>query len=95
MCKLNASKLEKMKLGELKNRYFSIYETFFENSADLEQEELNELLSKMNEKIDEIQFDTKRYKSDILINKVIYFDQHEKSSSFGKLSFYSDKNSVL
>ena len=49
----------------------------------------------MNEKIGAIQSETKRYKSDILMNEAIYFDQHEKSSSFGKFSFYSDKNSVL
>jgi hypothetical protein len=29
------------------------------------------------------------------MNEAIYFDQHEISSSFAKLSFYSDKISVL
>ena len=38
---------------------------------------------------------TKKYKSDILMNEAIYFDPHEKSSSFGILSFYSDKNNLL
>ena len=49
----------------------------------------------MYEKIGEIQNETTRYKSDILMNEAIYFDQHEKSSSFGKISFYSDKNNFL
>ena len=87
MCKLNARKLEKMNLEELKTDTLPSLKQSL-RIPDLRQDELNELLSKMNEKISEIQFDTKRYKSDILMNEAIYFDQHEKSSSFGKLSFY-------
>ena len=93
-CKLNALKLEKMNLEELTTDILPSMKQSL-RIADLKQEELNELLEKMNEKIGAIQSETKKYKSDILMNEAIYFDQHEKSSSFGILSLNSDEKIFL
>ena len=64
-------------------------------SINLKQEDLNDLLSKMNEIIKQVQIEIKKYKCELLMNEGIYFEKDEKDSSFGQISTYSCKFNLL
>ena len=89
MCKSNLSKIEKMNIEKLNSDDLRIL------LSDLKKNEKNDLLLKMNEKIGEVGDKDKKYKNALLMNEVIYFEKYEKSSSFGKLSFYSYEKKIV
>jgi WD40 repeat protein len=62
---------------------------------DINEADLKSLLANINERIKQFQNETKKYKSNLLMNEGIYFEKHEKSISFGKLHFYSEEYKML
>ena len=99
ICKSNSSKIKKINLERLKqdHNYLSskIEEFYSSGISRSKKKEQNDLLSQINKKIVEIQIETKKYKRDSLMNEVIYFEKYENSSSFGKISFFSNKSNAL
>ena len=93
-CTKNASKIAKINLEQFKSNELATWKHSF-RMPDLKQEELNDLLAKMKEKLNEIENETKKYKDDLLMNEAIFFDKYEKSSSFGSISFYPNNLNVL
>ena len=93
-CSKNASKSAKINLEQFKSNELATWKHSF-RMPDLKQEELNDLLGKMKEKLNEIENETKKYKDDLLMNEAIFFDKYEKSSSFGSISFYPNNLNVL
>ena len=110
ICISNAEKLEKVNLNQLlfvpksingdskpiQNQlddFESLAKSF--RTADLKKNEQINILSNMNEKIRLVKNETKNFTNNLLINEAIYFEKYEKSVSFGKLSFYSNKTNVL
>ena len=83
-CKLNAQKLEKINLNELKNDTLPYCKQKF-RIPELKQDELNDLLSKMHKNIDYIQFYIKKFKKELLLNESIKFEKFENENLFGKL----------
>ena len=90
ICMANVSKLQKMNLDEFKTDNLPLWEHSL-RKPDINEDNLYDLLEKMNDKIGEIQNEIQKFKSDLLINEAIDFEEYEKSSLFGTLSFYSSK----
>ena len=69
------------------------------NSSKIEKMNIEKANLKQNEKNDllirEVRDKDKKYKNALLMNEVIYFEKYEKSSSFGKLSFYSYEKKIV
>ena len=93
-CKLNALQLEKVSFRQLKSNILPLWKNSL-RKRDLNQEELNDILLRINDNIGLVKNLIKKHKSDLLMNKAIYFDKKEKSSLFGKLYVYSGKTHVL
>ena len=89
-CKLNARTFEKFRFEKLKSNSLASWKHSL-RSPDLKEQELNDLLAKINEKKMLVQNTTKKLKSDLLMNEGIHFEKHEKSSTFGRILFYSNK----
>jgi WD40 repeat protein len=89
-CLQNKSNLVKMNLKQLSDDLKYSLKT-----CELKEDILNDFLFKINEKIKVFQNETEMYKKDLLMKEAIYFDQHPKSSTFGTISFYSNKSNVL
>ena len=83
-CKLNAAKLDKMNLNELKNENLPSWKHKF-RMPEINQNELNDLLNKMNEALKVVTNENKNFKNELLLNKSFQFDRKEKSSLFGEL----------
>ena len=83
-CKLNTKNVEKIKLDELKNEIIPTFQLKFRIS-DINIDELNSILSKMNSHIQNIQIETKKLRKNLLIDECIHFKTHEEKSSFGRL----------
>ena len=92
--KLNAFKVEKVSLKQEISQDLACFNHSL-RKIDSKQQELNDLLVKMNEKIAEIQTKTKNYKNDLTMNQVIYFDNYDGKNLFGNISFYSSKSSLI
>ena len=92
-CKSNASKLQKINLCQLKSNDFPSWIYTF-RVPQLKKEELNDLLAKLNEKKVQLQNEMKKYKSDLLMNESINYDQYD-DNLFGDLSFNSCKSNLL
>jgi WD40 repeat protein len=83
-CKSNSKNRQKINLNELKDEELATFKHKL-RILEINQNELNDLLSKMNEHVKIIQNETKKYKNDLLMNESIVFKKHEKSSLFGEL----------
>ena len=89
-CKASKLKLQKTNLDDLIRDTLPALRVKFRNpSAD--QNELNDLLSKMNQNIENIESYLREYQSDSLQNEIIEFEKYEKISLFGKLIIKSDE----
>ena len=98
-CKLNAQKIEKINMDEFKNDYLPSFKQKF-RVPNTNETELNDLLLKMNENIDRLEFFIKDLKKEFLLNESIEFEKYEKSSLFGELitkydEFYVSKSNVI
>jgi WD40 repeat protein len=89
-CKSNLAKLEKVSLKQLISHDLEHWKHSLRITY-LEQNELKDILSKLKDKIKQVQNETKNYTNDLLMNETIHFEKYKKSSSFGKLSFYTNK----
>ena len=65
-CQLNVSKLEKINFEKIKSTDLPLWNHTFRKPG-LKQEELNELLVKMNETLSFVQNETTKYKKDLLM----------------------------
>ena len=83
-CKLNAKKIEKINLDELKQDTLPSFKQKF-RSPVINHNQLNDLLSKMNQNIEDIEYYVKKFELDLLLNESIKFEKYEKSSTFGRL----------
>ena len=62
---------------------------------DINEVHRKSLLTNINKRIKEVQNEIKTFKSNLLMNEGICFVNHEKSSSFGKLYFYSEEYKIF
>jgi WD40 repeat protein len=74
----------------LKNHKFPSWKEKFRVPL-INQDEVNDLLSKLNENIKNIEFHLGKIKKDLLLNETIQFKQLEKSSLFGHLKIRTNK----
>jgi WD40 repeat protein len=82
-CKLNITKLDKINLDELKNRQMPKWVHKL-RTPDIEQQEITEVLTKLNTNILELPIKILKYQSDLILNKSLGF-QSIDGKSFGKL----------
>ena len=88
-CKINASKINKMNLEQLIST--AELQSFKQILRKPDEAGLKNLIANINERMKEVHIETKKYKSNLLMNEGICFINHEKSSSFGELYFYSEE----
>jgi WD40 repeat protein len=84
-CNLNLTNLEKINLNELKMNILPLWKHEL-RQPEFSQEKLNELLVKMKDHVQNMQYETKKYKRKLILNELIQFDKLEKSSLFGQLT---------
>ena len=94
-CKINASKLKKKNIEQIiKPADLQSFKHLL-RKPDINEADLKDLLTNINERIKDVQIETKKFKFCLLMNEGIYFEKHEKSSSFGKISCYLNELNVL
>ena len=76
---------------KIKSDYLGYLNQKFRN-VDINQHELNDLLSKLNNQVKNVR---NTFKKNLLMNESISFVKYENSGLFGKLSFHSIRNKVL
>jgi WD40 repeat protein len=82
-CKVNVSKLDKISIDELKvNQMPKWYQKL--RLPNLSQQELGELMVKLNTNCKDLPIKIQKYKSDLLINKTLSFQPFD-NKQFGKL----------
>ena len=89
-CKSNSQKLQKMNLDELKNNNLPSWKKKIRN-PEIRDYELDNLLSKMNQNIQDIEYFIRKFELNSLLNESIKFEKYQKSSLFGKLKIKSER----
>ena len=92
-CKQNLDKAVKVNNEKLINEEIPAWNLSLRNPL-INQNELNDLSSKLEENFDQIQNQAKRFKKDLLLGESIQFEKYEKNSLFGKLIIKSENFSL-
>jgi WD40 repeat protein len=87
-CKQNLNKAVKVNNEKLINEEIPAWKLSLRN-PQINQNELKELSSKLDENFNQIQNQAKRFKKDLLLGENIQFEKYEKRSLLGKLTFKS------